>query len=120
MVLSGVLRSLLFATALGVSCAAMRFGAGDGPSVNNPENNSRMKLAQAPSAQGLENPSGQFRVGIQTQKSVPAPEPLRRSDCEINDECDDYSGLPKSQPRKITPKNFRKPFIGLSITTPLQ
>ena len=71
-------------------------------------------------AQGLENPSGQFRVGIQTQKNVETPGPLRRSDCEINDECDEYSGLPQSQPRNITTKNFRTPFVGLSITAPLQ
>ena len=116
--LSGVLRCLLLATALNVGCA---FGVSDSPGVNKQENNStkEMRLTQALSPRS-DNPSGQFRLGIQTQKSVQTPEPLRRSDCEINDECDDYSGLPKSQPRKITTKNFRKPFIGLSITTPLQ
>ena len=83
------------------------------------ESSSKMKLAQAVT-QGPENPIGQFRLGIQTQKSVQTPEPLRRSDCEINDECDDYSGLPKSHIGKTTAKNFRKPFIGLSLTAPLQ
>ena len=76
--------------------------------------------AQTLSIQGFENPNGQFQIGIQTQKNVQTPEPLRRSDCEINDECDEYSGLPQSRSRKITTKNIRKPFLGLSVTTPLQ
>jgi hypothetical protein len=79
-----------------------------------------MKLAQALSPRGSDDATGQFRLGIQTQRNVQTPEPLRRSDCEINDECDDYSGLPKSHPQKITTKNFKKPFIGLSISAPLQ
>src|SRR6516162_2473712 len=114
--LSGVLRCLLLATALNLGCA---FGASDSPGVNKQENNStkEMRLTQALSPT---YPSGQFRLGIQTQKSVQTPEPLRRSDCEINDECDEYSGLPKSHPGKTTVKNFRKPFLGLSITTPLR
>ncbi len=113
--LPGVLRSLLLATALGV-------GVSDSPSIQNQQSNStgRMKLSQFLSQRGADDPTGQFRLGIQTQRNVPTPEPLRRSDCEINDECDDYSGLPKSQPRKITTKNLKTPFIGLSITTPLQ
>jgi hypothetical protein len=32
----------------------------------------------------------------------------------------EYSGLPKSTPAKTTMRNFKWPFIGLSITTPLQ
>jgi hypothetical protein len=113
--LLGLLLSLSLAAAL--TCAV---SVSDVPSVNNPQSYPSMKLAQTLSAQGLENPNGQFRVGIQTRKNVETPEPLRRSDCEINDECEDYSGLPQSRPRKITTKNFRKPFFGLSITTPLQ
>ena len=116
--LSGVLRCLLLATALNVGCA---FGVSDSPGVNKQENNStkEMRLTQALSPIS-DNPSGQFRLGIQTQKSIQTPEPSRRSDCEINDECDEYSGLPKSHPGKTTVKNFRKPFLGLSITTPLR
>jgi hypothetical protein len=117
--LSSVLRSLLLATALSVGCA---FGVSDSPSVHNQSSNSteRMKLTQVLSPRESDDPTGQIRLGIQTQRNVQTPEPLRRSDCEINDECDDYSGLPKSHPGKITTKNFRKPFIGLSITTPLR
>ena len=90
------------------------------PGVNNEQSRPRMKLAQTLSIQGFENPNGQFQIGIQTQKNVQTPEPFRRSDCEINDECDEYSGLPQSRSRKITTKNIRKPFLGLSVTTPLQ
>ena len=42
--------------------------------------------------------------------------PFKRTDCASDDECADYSGLPKSEPSKRTLKNLRKPFIGLSIT----
>jgi hypothetical protein len=69
--------------------------------------------------------SDQFRLGnsylgIQTEKSLQSTDPLRRSDCDKDDVCADYSGLPKSEPRKSTVKSLRKPFIGLSITAPLQ
>jgi hypothetical protein len=74
---------------------------------------------------GSTNLSDQFRLGnsyleIQTQKSLQTPESLRPNDCPKDEECADYSGLPKSEPRKTTVKSLRKPFIGLSITAPLQ
>jgi hypothetical protein len=74
---------------------------------------------------GSTNLSDQFRLGnsylgIQAQKSLQAPESLRPSDCPRDEECADYSGLPKAEPRKTTVKSLRKPFIGLSITAPLQ
>jgi hypothetical protein len=77
------------------------------------------------SIRGLTNPNDQFRfgnsyLGIQTQKSLQTFEPFRRADCATDDECADYSGLPKSEPPKKTMKNLRKPFFGLSITTPLR
>jgi hypothetical protein len=79
----------------------------------------------ASSTSGSTNPNDKFRLGngylgIQTQKSLQTPEPFRRSGCATDDECADYSGLPKSEPPKSTVKNLRKPFIGLSITAPLQ
>ena len=83
------------------------------------ESSSKMSWLK-PSPKDRKIQSVNFGLGIQTQKSVQTPEPLRRSDCEINDECDDYSGLPKSHIGKTTAKNFRKPFIGLSLTAPLQ
>jgi hypothetical protein len=79
----------------------------------------------ASSMSGSTNPNDQFRLGdgylgIQTQKSLQTPEPLRRADCPKDEECADYSGLPKSEPPKMNLKNLKKPFIGLSITAPLQ
>jgi hypothetical protein len=81
--------------------------------------------------QGLSSISGstystdQYRLGdsyfgIQTEKATRTPEKSGRSDCTTDDECADYSGLPKPKLLKTTTKNVRKPFIGLSITTPLQ
>jgi hypothetical protein len=63
---------------------------------------------------------GNSYIGVQTQKSLQPPEPLRRSDCPRDEDCTDYPGLPKSGAPKSTVKSLRKPFIGLSITTPLR
>ncbi len=60
---------------------------------------------------------GNSYLGVQTQKNLQSS---WRTDCASDDECADYSGLPKSEPSKRTLKNLRKPFIGLSITRPLQ
>lgn len=60
---------------------------------------------------------GKSYLGIQTEKDLKSP---WRTDCASDDECADYSGLPKSEPSKRTLKNLRKPFFGLSVTTPLQ
>jgi hypothetical protein len=91
--------------------------AGDGNGFKN--------FRDVSSTSGSTKPNDQFRLGngylgIQTQKSLRTPEPLRRADCTTDDECADYSGLPKSEPPKTNVKNLRKPFIGLSITAPLQ
>jgi hypothetical protein len=63
---------------------------------------------------------GDGRLGIQTEKSVRGSDPLRRNECTTDDECADYSSLPKTEPGKRNLKTLRKPFIGLSITKPLQ
>jgi len=73
----------------------------------------------------LATPPDQFRlgnsyIGVQTQKSLQTPDPLRRSDCAQDEDCTDYPGMPQSAPPKTTVKSFRKPFIGLSITAPLR
>jgi hypothetical protein len=57
--------------------------------------------------------------GIQTQKTFQIPQLLGQPDCTTDDECADYSGLPKAKQPKTATKNLRKPFIGLSITSPL-
>jgi hypothetical protein len=77
----------------------------------------------------LSTPPDQFRlgdnyIGIQTQRSVQTPDPIRRSDCLSDEDCTDYPGPPKSLgpssgPKTSTVRSFRKPFIGLSITAPL-
>jgi hypothetical protein len=63
---------------------------------------------------------GDGRLGIQTEKSVRASDPLRRTECTTDEECADYSSLPRTEPSKRNLKTLRKPFIGLSITRPLQ
>jgi hypothetical protein len=79
----------------------------------------------APSPSAAATPGDQLRVGssylgIQTQKNVQALQSLRRNDCEDDDECAEYSGLPKSGQPKASVRNFKRPFIGLSITRPLE
>jgi hypothetical protein len=63
---------------------------------------------------------GDSYLRIQTQKTLQTPPPFRRSDCSTDDECADYSGLPKSKSPKSALNNLKNPFIGLSFTTPLQ
>jgi hypothetical protein len=79
----------------------------------------------APSPSAAATPSDQLRVGssylgIQIEKNVQALQSLRRNDCEDDDECAEYSGLPKSRQPKASVRNFKRPFIGLSITRPLE
>jgi hypothetical protein len=79
----------------------------------------------APSPSAAAPPSDQLRVGssylgIQIEKNVQALESLRRIDCPTDDECAEYSGLPKSGQPKASVRNFKRPFIGLSITRPLE
>lgn len=69
-----------------------------------------------------QNDSGLFgRSSLQfrTEKNFQTPEPFRRTDCN-EEECADYSGFPKYKPSKTNAKNIRKPYLGLSITTPIQ
>jgi hypothetical protein len=110
------LRSLLL--------AAVSLGVSDQASVNDPSPK-HTKLAQVSADTG----GGQLRFDIQAQKNLQMPEYLRRSDCITGEECEEYSGLPNSElgksavknfPGKNTIKNLKKPFIGLSITAPLQ
>lgn len=63
---------------------------------------------------------GNSYLGIQMEKTIQGLDRFWRTDCPTDDECTDYSGLPKAGPSKKGTKNFRKPFFGLSITTPLQ
>jgi hypothetical protein len=79
----------------------------------------------APSPSAAAAPGDQLKVGrnylgIQTQKNVQALQSLRRIDCEDDDECAEYSGLPKSGKTKGSVRNLNRQFIGLSITRPLE
>jgi hypothetical protein len=57
-------------------------------------------------------------IGVQTEKTVRVIDPTKSTDCANDDDCMDYSGLPKSVPARHGLKSFRKPFLGLSITRP--
>jgi hypothetical protein len=79
------------------------------------------QLREAPSTSGSANPSNGLRLGIQTEQSLQTPKSLRKvNDCPDDDECDEYTGLPRSHPAHSGLKGFRRPYIGLSITSPLQ
>ena len=62
---------------------------------------------------------GRSNLQFRTAKNFQTPEPFRRTDCN-EDECTDYSPFPKFKPSKTNPKTMRKPYLGLSITTPIQ
>jgi hypothetical protein len=63
---------------------------------------------------------GESSIGIKTDKSLRVIEPYKENDCANDDDCSDYSGLPKSAPARRTLKNVRKPFFGLSISRPIE
>lgn len=63
---------------------------------------------------------GESSVGIKTEKSLRVIEAYKQNDCVSDDDCEDYSGLPKSAPARRTLKNVRKPFLGLSISRPIE
>lgn len=63
---------------------------------------------------------GNSYLGIQTKKNLQVFESLGRRDCDDDDDCAEYSGLPRSEHPKSPVKSFKRPFIGLSITRPLE
>jgi hypothetical protein len=83
-------------------------------------------LRAAPSESGASDRGDGFRLGdtylgLQTEKSVQVIDRLRQSDCIDDEDCADYTGLPRSAPGKRSSlKTLRKPFLGLSIKAPLQ
>jgi hypothetical protein len=74
----------------------------------------------AAAAPGDQLKVGSSYLGIQIEKNLQVLECLRRIDCPTDDECAEYSGLPKSGQPKASVKNFKRPFIGLSITRRLE
>jgi len=68
---------------------------------------------------------GDGYLGLETQRRLLIPVPWQSADCASVEECEDYSGLPKSKPSGSSGSGsglgrIRKPFIGLSITRPIQ
>jgi hypothetical protein len=133
-----VLRTILLAIAFMVVCAAsglaqtapiadlpwlsLETEPGSNGEMGSSGANALKRLGDAPSTRGSVNESGGFRLGIQTEKSLQTPRSMRRSECATTDEeCAEYSGLPRShQPMRGGLKTFKKPFVGFSITSPLQ
>jgi hypothetical protein len=81
--------------------------------------------SNASSSSAATAPNDQLRVGnsylgIQTKKNVELLQSLRRNDCPTDDECAEYSGLPRAEQPKTSVKNLKRPFIGLSITRPIE
>jgi hypothetical protein len=81
------------------------------------------KARNAPSMSDSKDPNDKFQlgrsyIGVQTEKTVRVIDPTKSTDCANDDDCMDYSGLPKSAPARHGLKSFRRPFLGLSITTP--
>lgn len=79
----------------------------------------------ASASSGATPPGDQLKVGssylgIQIDKNVQILESLRRNNCGDDDECSEYTGLPKTERPKASVKNFKRPFIGLSITRPIE
>jgi len=84
--------------------------------------NALKHLGDTPSISGPASQSGGLRLGIETEKNVQTPRSMQRSECATttDEECADYSGLPRSHPARSSLRSLKKPFIGFSITSPLQ
>jgi hypothetical protein len=69
---------------------------------------------------------GDSYLGVETQRRLQTRVPSGKVDCATDEECEDYSALPKSKSRGSVGTNSsnilhsRKPFFGLSITTPIE
>jgi hypothetical protein len=104
------------------------FGSGldtDGASGNQ-MNSFRYEPASPGSANSFDTfKFGNSHLGFETQRRLQTPMPLRRSDCTTDEECSDYSGLSRSKMHDPAGGhspigNLKKPFIGLSVTTPIE
>src|SRR3974377_479718 len=59
---------------------------------------------------------GESSIGIKTEKSLRVIEAYKENDCANDDDCADYSGLPKSAPARRTLTNVRNQFFGLCFS----
>ena len=90
------------------------------------------KFGYAPPVPGSTNAFDKLKIGesylgVDTQRRLQTRVPSGKVDCATDEECEDYSPMPKSRSRGSTsginsPSMFhaRKPFFGLSITTPIE
>ena len=70
---------------------------------------------------------GDSYLGIETQRRLQTHVPSGRVDCATDEECEDYSVMPRTKsPGSVGTRssggllNSRKPFFGLSVTTPIE
>jgi hypothetical protein len=68
---------------------------------------------------------GDSYLGIETQRRLQTHGPSGKLDCSTDEDCEDYSVMPRSRPRGSVATHSsgilsRKPFFGLSVTTPIQ
>ena len=63
---------------------------------------------------------GKSVLGFTTEKQVGLPNFLKPADCVNDDECAEYSSLPRARQPKPGLMNVRKPYFGLSLKTPIQ
>ena len=90
------------------------------------------KFGYAPPVPGSTNAFDKLKIGdgylgVDTQRRLQTRVPSGKVDCATDEECEDYSPIPKSRSRGSTsgtnsPSMFhtRKPFFGLSLTTPIE
>ena len=88
------------------------------------------KFGYAPPIPGSANSFDKLKIGdsylgVDTQKRLQTRVPSGKVDCATDEECEDYSAMPRSRSRGLSgtssssPLHGRKPFFGLSITTPI-
>ena len=69
---------------------------------------------------------GDSYLGIDTQRRLQTHVPSGKVDCATDEECEDYSVMPRSKSHGLVGShssgvlNSRKPFFGLSVTTPIE
>jgi hypothetical protein len=69
---------------------------------------------------------GDSYLGVETQRRLQTHVPSGKVDCVTDEECEDYSAMPRSRSRasvggsSSSMVHGRKPFFGLSVTTPIE
>ena len=73
---------------------------------------------------------GDSYLGVDTQRRLQTHVPSGKVDCATDEECEDYSAMPRAKSRGLVGTSAspsspnllhsRKPFFGLSVTTPIE